>query len=401
MIAGPRRRLKYLVAINSRSLPEQTPSEFAIRYLDIGAVGRGALAAEPEVTTFGEAPSRARRLVVEGDTIVSTVRTYLRAVWPVRGDTDGLVVSTGFVVLSPGPMLESRYLGWVAQSDVVIEEVVARSVGVSYPGINGLEIGDIRIPVPPLREQRSIADYLDAETARIDHVAGLVGRRAEALAEHLAVSTEELIGDERWNREPLKRVARYREGPGVLSGDIRDSGVPLLRIVNLVNDTVVLEDLRYLDADMVRSRWPHMRVHAGELIVSGSATSGLPVVVPDEAEGAVPWTGLIRMWPSTARLDRDYLRMFLGSSLFLDQVNLLRTGIGLQHWGPSHLAQVWIPMPPVDHQRAIARTLSLAREVVRRARASSEAEVERLLERRRALITAAVSGQLEIPAVAA
>ena len=124
-------RLKYLVAINPRSLPEQSPVDLAIQYLDIGAVGRGVLVAEPEITTFGIAPSRARRLVSEGDTIVSTVRTYLRAVWPVRGDTNDLVVSTGFVVLSPGSLLDSRYLGWVAQSDVVIEEVVARSVGVS------------------------------------------------------------------------------------------------------------------------------------------------------------------------------------------------------------------------------------------------------------------------------
>ena len=104
-MGGSHRRLKYVVAINSRSLPEQTPSDLGIRYLDIGAVGRGALVAEPEVTTFGDAPSRARRLVAEGDAIVSTVRTYLRAVWPVRGDTDGLVVSTGFVVLSPGPLI--------------------------------------------------------------------------------------------------------------------------------------------------------------------------------------------------------------------------------------------------------------------------------------------------------
>ena len=124
--------------------------------------------------TFAEAPARARRLVQSGDTIVSTVRTYLRAVWPVQGETGDLIVSTGFAVLSPGPRLDCRYLGWVAQSDPVIEEIVARSVGVSYPAINGSEIGDIPVQgetVPEIKEtvQRAYAGIEQAMAKRKIH----------------------------------------------------------------------------------------------------------------------------------------------------------------------------------------------------------------------------------------
>src|SRR5204862_363655 len=87
-------------------------------------------------------PETSRRLVHPGDTIVSTVRTYLRAVWPVTERTDDLVVSTGFAVLSPRSQLNPGFLGWSAQSDALIEEIVARSVGVSYPAITAGEIGD-------------------------------------------------------------------------------------------------------------------------------------------------------------------------------------------------------------------------------------------------------------------
>ena len=246
MIAGSFRRVKYLAAINARSLPEQTPSDLGIRYLDIGAVGRGALVAEPEVTTFGEAPSRARRLVAGGDTIVSTVRTYLRAVWPVRGDTDGLVVSTGFVVLSPGPLLDGRFLGWVAQSDVVIEEIVARSVGVSYPGINGLEIGDIRIPVPPVWQQSSIADYLDAETARIDAVVRLRVQQRNRLDEReFALLSDVLVpGGRRASR--LRFMASIQSGLTVDAQ--RDAGTdavtrPYLRVANVHADALALDSV--------------------------------------------------------------------------------------------------------------------------------------------------------------
>ena len=94
-------RLKYLAGINERSLPEQTDPEQRIRYIDISLVGYGYLVGEPKELRFKDAPSSARRLVRDGDTIISTVRAYLRAVWQVDGETDDLVVSTGFAVLTP------------------------------------------------------------------------------------------------------------------------------------------------------------------------------------------------------------------------------------------------------------------------------------------------------------
>ncbi|MDQ3303717.1 MAG: restriction endonuclease subunit S, partial [Actinomycetota bacterium] len=157
-----------LVSINERTLAETTDPDYTFRYLDISSVGRGEITEEPKTMRFENAPSRARRILRTGDTIVSTVRTYLRAVLPVRDDPRDLIASTGFAVLSPGADIDSRFLGWFAQSDTFIEEVVARSVGVSYPAIAPSELAHFPVPTPGLAEQRAIADYLDAETARID-----------------------------------------------------------------------------------------------------------------------------------------------------------------------------------------------------------------------------------------
>jgi type I restriction enzyme, S subunit len=176
-------RLKYLTEINRRVLPETTDPDYEFRYVDISTVGRGILIGEPQSMTFSAAPSRARRLVAPGDTIVSTVRTYLRSVWPVQGDTKHLVVSTGFTVLTPGPELHPRYLAWWAQSNPFIEEIVARSVGVSYPAINPMDLGNIVIDLPSLDEQRRIADFLDAETSRMDRLLVSLRRLDELLEE--------------------------------------------------------------------------------------------------------------------------------------------------------------------------------------------------------------------------
>lgn len=171
--------LKRLVTINQHSLPEDTDPNFQFRYVDIGTIGRGVLLGLPNELRFADSPSRARRLVRAGDTIVSTVRTYLRAVWSVEEPSSDLVVSTGFAVLTPGPQIDPRYLGWLAQSDLVVEDIAARSTGVSYPAISAQEIAEVRVPVIGLSAQRRIADYLEGATDKID---GLITKKRRMLA---------------------------------------------------------------------------------------------------------------------------------------------------------------------------------------------------------------------------
>src|SRR5271168_2621903 len=119
--------LKHLAFLNPETLGEETDPDHSFRYIDIATTGRGVLVAEPQAMTFEASPSRARRVLRPGDTILSTVRTYLRAGWTLRSTDDDLVASTGFVSLRPGAHVDPRFLGWMAQSDFVVEAVVANS----------------------------------------------------------------------------------------------------------------------------------------------------------------------------------------------------------------------------------------------------------------------------------
>lgn len=175
--------LKHLALLNPETLGEDTRPDLPFRYIDIGTTGRGVLLDEPEAMTFATSPSRARRVLRPGDSILSTVRTYLRAGWTHDGTRDDLVASTGFVCLRPRPGTDPRFLGWLAQADTVVEEVVARSVGVSYPAINPAEVGRIKVPCPPLATQRAVADYIDRETARIHALIAAKRRLAGMLME--------------------------------------------------------------------------------------------------------------------------------------------------------------------------------------------------------------------------
>ena len=163
------KRLKYSASINDEALPEATSPEFEFEYVDIGGVSAVDGITATEQVIFENAPLRARRKVRHGDTIVSTVRTYLRAIAPIKNPSENLIVSTGFAVVRPRKV-ESVFLAYALRESSFVESVVSRSVGVSYPAVNASQVGGIAIPLPTSTEQKAIAAFLDQETGRLDRL---------------------------------------------------------------------------------------------------------------------------------------------------------------------------------------------------------------------------------------
>ena len=161
--------LKFTATINDDTLLENTDTDFEFDYVDIGSVDYVEGISSKETMTFENAPSRARRIVKSGDTIVSTVRTYLRAIASIGEFDNPLIVSTGFAVVRPKTVY-ADFLAYALKASFFVQSVVARSVGVSYPAINASEIGNIFVPVPRKKEQTAIATFLARETAKIDNL---------------------------------------------------------------------------------------------------------------------------------------------------------------------------------------------------------------------------------------
>lgn len=164
-------RLKYLVTCNDESLGEDTDPDFEFAYIDIGSVEYGKGITQRQHMRFAESPSRARRVVREKDVILSTVRTYLKAVAKIDSYTTSQIVSTGFAVLRAREgKVVSDFLNFAVLSDAFVSLVEAKSTGISYPAINASDVVEIPIPVPPIDEQNRIAKYLSEQCARIDAV---------------------------------------------------------------------------------------------------------------------------------------------------------------------------------------------------------------------------------------
>lgn len=185
------KRLKYVATYNDEQLAENTDDLREINYVEISDVTLARGIKQTHQMTFFEAPSRARRIVRDGDILISTVRTYLRSIVAVKEASANLIASTGFCVLRPLRGIDSDFLGWVIKSEPFISEVVARSVGVSYPAIKASDLVNIKIPIPDLDTQQRISQFLNEKTAHIDKLSELAHGFSE-MTERTSEETEDL-----------------------------------------------------------------------------------------------------------------------------------------------------------------------------------------------------------------
>ena len=183
------RRLKTIVSCNDDTLSEDTPPERLIEYVEISDVTETQGIFNSTTYVFKDAPSRARRITRKDDVIVSTVRTYLKAIATV--DRDGLIVSTGFAVLRAKPEVNSRFLSYAVKSETLKDDIIRNSIGVSYPAINATDLIKLSIPLPPLPVQREIVAYLDEKCAAID---GAIANKRKSI-EELSTLKSRIIAD--------------------------------------------------------------------------------------------------------------------------------------------------------------------------------------------------------------
>ena len=136
-----------------------------INYIDISSVSEqnGVTEGEVKPYKFEDAPSRARRVVRRGDTILSTVRIYLRSYALIDEVHDGNVVSTGFCVLRPNKnLILPEFLFALIKSDEFIGLMNAYSTGTNYPSVSIEDIAAYNIPLLPLNKQMEIIKILSS-----------------------------------------------------------------------------------------------------------------------------------------------------------------------------------------------------------------------------------------------
>lgn len=412
------RRLKFMASCNDEALPETTDPALEIDYVDISSVELGVGIKSVDRLPFDEAPSRARRIARDGDTIVSTVRTYLKAIAAIRDPSPDLVVSTGFAVLRPMQDLDGRFLAYALQASSFVDAVVANSMGVSYPAINPSELVCLPILFPHDKgTQGRIADFLDWKTGQID---ALIAKK-RALIEKL--KEKRLAGITRAVTKGLDPKAPLRDSGVPWIGQIPDSwdsaNLRRFAVMKTGHTPSRSEPSYWQDCDIpwfgLADVWQlrdGTRTYLGEtkeqisaLGLANSAAELLPAgTVVFSRTASVGFSGIMPVpmattqdfwnWVPEERLLPEYLLfLFRAMSQEFDRLTMGSTHKTIYQ---PDAASLRVCVPSLPEQRAIVAHIIKMTKVIDEMAAKVELAIVRLVEYRSALITAAVTGKLDI-----
>lgn len=332
--------------------PASRPGTFT--YIDLSAVDqeRKSIVGAREIPT-ADAPSRARQIVAEGDVLVSTVRPNLNAVAVVGRELAGATASTGFSVLRPSTDLNSRYLFHWVRSPTFIGDMVRKATGASYPAVSDTIVGESLIPLPPIEEQRRIADILDRAEA-------LRTKRREALA-HLADLTQsifvDMFGDPGTNERGLElrplidwvdtaRPITY----GILKpGEDQPGGVKYVRVVDMKNGSIDPTGVKRT-SQAISDQYKRSLLCGGDILMSIRGHVGRLALVPAALEGA--------------NITQDTARLAVDPAAAVFVMECMRT-LSMQHWmqrrtkgaavqgiNLGDLKQLPIPVPSSQDRRS-------------------------------------------------
>ena len=412
------RRLKYLATVNDEALPETTDPDMGITYVDIGNVDSVGGITGTEDLVFENAPSRARRIVRQGDVIISTVRTYLKAIARIEPTDANLIVSTGFAVVRPRH-LHYAFVAYALSSPYFVERVVAHSTGVSYPAINASELACLDIVFPPLPEQCAIAAFLDRETARIDAMVSREERLIELLHEKRTAlitravtrgldpnATMKDSGVEwleeipaHWDVKRLKYlVGKIGSGKTPRGGAERyvDDGVMLLRSQNVHFGKLHLADVAYIDAD-TDAEMAGSRVGEGDVLLNITGASlGRSCVARLGGVDANVNQHVCVLRPNQQQDESEFLAYSIESRSLQDQIFNNENGVSRDALNFEQIGDLVFARPATSEQQAIADFLDRETAKLDALVAKVQEAIDRLKELRAALISAAVTGRIDV-----
>ena len=360
------------------------------------------------VSPVGVANSGARVLPAGTVVLSRTASVGFSGVMP-----EPMATTQDFVNFVPGPRLTSDFLLWVLRG--MKPEFDRLKRGSTHKTIYMPDALQFRTPLPPLPTQRAIAAFLDRKTAAIDDLIDKKERLIALLAEkraaliHRAVtkglddgvpmkdSGVPWIGEipAHWQVKRLKHLTRQVTVGIVITPSkyYCDDGVPALRSLNVSEGALSQEELVYITHE-AHTALSKSRLAEGDLVAVRTGQPGATAVVGPDFDGANCIDLIIIRRPR--RVLPGLLAAILNSAATKAQYGAGSTGAIQQHFNVETAKNLLLAVPPEREQVALLRHIDSASAQCDRMADLSLSQIDKLREYRQALITAAVTGQIDI-----
>ena len=270
-----------------------------ILYLDTGSVTEGRYDI-PKSISLSDAPSRAKRVVKNNDIIYSTVRPNQKHYGLIVNPKHNLIVSTGFCVISP-IKVNPKFLYYYLTTDEMTNylQTIAEGSTTTYPSIKPSVLEGIEINLPPLPEQKAIANIISAIDDKIENNLAInktLEDMAMALYKHWFVEfgpfqDGEFIDSELglipkgWEVKRIGDLIEVINGFAFKSKWFQDHGEKVVKIKNISNNVVNINNCNCISSNKALEVHEKFKISPGDfLIAMTGAEVGKTGVVPDYKE---------------------------------------------------------------------------------------------------------------------
>jgi type I restriction enzyme S subunit len=322
--------------------PESLGRKFSfdkIFYVDISIVGIGT-ADEPQEIELKKAPSRAKRLVKNGDTILSTVRPNRRSFLYIKEPKENLVVSTGFAVVRP-EKVNSRYLYYVISNQTFTDYLTQHAKGSAYPAVDAETIEKADFMLPSEKEQNTIADILGTYDDLIENNSRRI-QILERIAQSVYIEWFEMNADaamektdlpKGWKAENLYDVADIKMGYAFKANQFNEEqkGLRTVRIRDIPSSVATTYTTEEVDSLYI--------VRKGDFLIG---MDGIFHMNHWQDEDALLVQRVCRVRPKNEKM-RAYLALSLVKPIKHFEATLM--GATVAHLGSRHLEEVFIAIP--------------------------------------------------------
>ncbi len=280
--------------------------------------------------------------------------------------------------------------------------------------LNGTMIGQIIVTVAPIAEQTAIAAFLDRETGKIDELVAeqrrlmaLLKEKRQAVISHavtrglnpaapLKPSGIEWLGDvpKHWEVKRLKHISPFMTVGVVVnpSSYVSDEGLPFIYGGDIREGVVDWANSRRIDAESCEAN-AKTRLKTGDLLTVRVGAPGVTAVVPPDCDGGnCASVMLIRQ----GDFNSEWLCYAMNTRIVRFQVEVVQYGAAQEQFNIAHAVNFWVPTPPRDEQDKIAQFLTKETAKFDALIAEAQRAIDLLQERRTALISAAVTGRIDV-----
>jgi type I restriction enzyme S subunit len=316
------------------------------------------------------------------------------------------VIASGEFITFRSRHCDPDFLAYRLQSSDVtgLLTASAKSVTRSHQRVDPATVRSIELPEIPIEEQRRIAEFLDRETAQIDALIAKQQQLISTLAERFEARWTDVFEElgRSFKLTPIRRVIQsIVDGPfgsSLTSAHYVEEGHRVVRLGNIGVWSFKDVDKAYIDPEYAASLASHA-VKAGDVLVAGLGDEKMPLgracVAPVGLGPAIVKADCYRVRP-TRRVEPEFLAWALSSPPVREQFGLLSRGTTRSRLNTTVVRDARIPVPSIEEQKRVVgefAELAIQHENL----AASANEVKSLLaERRQALISAAVTGKINV-----